>query len=155
MKRLLLHLDVVSAQAFRPPASLEELQAAEKTLHVELPWELWEVYRFRNGQEAEAGVQFANGARLLTLQEMVPSALDTHLQRSVSSLAVEPDRRGDQVSQEGHGGSHVLLPLSNVLRGNRRYVVDVAGCVWLQSSTGFTMTRQANSLAEFLRRILT
>jgi cell wall assembly regulator SMI1 len=42
-----------------------ELTAAEARLGVVLPWQLWELYRFHNGQEKTRGAVFVDGARLL------------------------------------------------------------------------------------------
>jgi len=56
--------------AFNPGASLPELDQAEHRLGARMPWELWELYRYRNGQAPASGVFWTDDTRLLCLSEL-------------------------------------------------------------------------------------
>ncbi|KAF5840346.1 hypothetical protein DUNSADRAFT_17042 [Dunaliella salina] len=56
--------------AFNPGASLPELDQTEHKLGVRMPWELWELYRYRNGQSPASGVFWTDDTRLLCLSEL-------------------------------------------------------------------------------------
>ncbi|GAB4817692.1 hypothetical protein N2152v2_004738 [Parachlorella kessleri] len=70
LRRLNQFLDPLSRASFRPRASREALEETEAALQLRLPWALFELYCWADGQEPRSGVQFAQGARLLTLLEM-------------------------------------------------------------------------------------
>lgn len=64
-KRLVPFLNVSSVQNIQRGNSVAQLAAAEQVLGQALPWELWELYRHRDGQMPCPGVEVVEGARLL------------------------------------------------------------------------------------------
>lgn len=129
------------------------------------------------------GIQFLDGARLLSLHEMRQAVQDRHgpltTARAFAALAGGggDGGRSDGGSQgpAGPSGSgcasgssgdsdqsrnalpteppEVLLPFTNELRGRKVYCLDLEGRVWLAS--GFNTLLSAPSLSCLLRRILT
>ena len=85
LRKLSLFLDPRSAAALhRPGASVQALQAAERQLQLLLPWELFELLRWADGQEADMGgrgVQAIHGARLLSLREVVAAVQEQRQQQ--------------------------------------------------------------------------
>lgn len=171
LRRMHTFLDPASAAALRRAgASVARLQAAEARLGHRLPWELFELLRWADGQERVAAgraAQALNGARLLGLSEVVTEA---------EGLAAAPPAGGGGVGagseqqplvaglagvrlEEGWGAGAgpqlrgPLLPFTDVSRGGRQYAVDLRGRVWLRS--GFNTLPAADSLAAFVRRCLT
>eukprot|EP00775_Hariotina_reticulata_P003759 gene3759-4018_t len=65
MRKYIPFLDVYSRVAMQQGASPLQLEQVEVRLGVKLPWELWELYRFRAGQVPGSSVAFADGCRLL------------------------------------------------------------------------------------------
>ncbi|KAK9838845.1 hypothetical protein WJX74_004402 [Apatococcus lobatus] len=63
-----LQLFLPSHHAFRPGLSIAELEGTERAAGFNLPVQLAELYRYRNGQESG---DFAYGARLLGLHEVL------------------------------------------------------------------------------------
>lgn len=71
LKRYLAFLPRPSQLAFGTGgASAEQLAAAEARLGLPVPWEVWELYRYNDGQAPGTGVFFADDARLLCLDEL-------------------------------------------------------------------------------------
>ncbi|KAK9823464.1 hypothetical protein WJX72_002922 [[Myrmecia] bisecta] len=75
MKRLRDFLPIDASSCFRPGLPAETLLLVESRLHCELPWEIWELYRYKDGQENRVEATFAYDGRLLALQEPVRLAL--------------------------------------------------------------------------------
>lgn len=152
-------LDGQSAQALHGPALSEDLSRLERTsFGVALPWEALELWRGADGQEGGPGVEFINGARLLTAAE---AAAQARIELGAVGRAVlgeefeEAVRRAwADVSGGGDDGPEpqALVPLTNEIRGRRQYVMDLRGRVWLRS--GFNLRFLAGSLAVLLHRTL-
>eukprot|EP00877_Chromochloris_zofingiensis_P001491 jgi/Chrzof1/11342/Cz05g33030.t1 len=70
MRKYTPFLTRASMMAINPGVDAGELTAAEVRLGLRLPWELWELYRYRNGQAPGMGVSFVDDARLLMLPEL-------------------------------------------------------------------------------------
>ncbi|GLI58634.1 hypothetical protein VaNZ11_000370 [Volvox africanus] len=92
-----------SKMALMPGAEAAALSACEQRLSVELPWELWELYRFRNGQAPGTLVTFADDMRLLGLHELV---LEHHpglreLRRRLAMLVRLPGKRRAELLRPG------------------------------------------------------
>ena len=144
-----------------------------------LPWQLYELYRFCDGQNAErGGVQCLDAARLLSLREMLQATQDRHgpletarafaalgsgeggasSASSSSSEACSGACSGSSGSSGGgqqppHDAPAVLLPFSEELRGRKRFAMDPRGRVWLAS--GWHTLPVADSLHTLIRRVLT
>jgi len=63
-KRLMPFLARLSLQGIRPGNSIAALARAEQKLGQPLPLEVWELFRYRDGQESYA-TDFVEGRRLL------------------------------------------------------------------------------------------
>lgn len=122
-------LDVRSFSAVRPGASVICLQTIESKIGRPLPWSMFELWRWADGQDARdrGGVQFLNGARLLSSSEA--------LELGGYCLDARP-----------------LIPFTDEIRGRKRYCMDLDGKVWLCS--GFNTLHVADSLYELLHRSL-
>ncbi|KAG2498981.1 hypothetical protein HYH03_003168 [Edaphochlamys debaryana] len=105
MKLYIPFLSRASSMALLPGALPEELAACERRLRVALPWELWELYRFRSGQ-APGGLWEVD-MRLLGLDEVTlerhPSLPD--LERRLEAMGAprpqQLQRPGEKASREG------------------------------------------------------
>lgn len=73
-----MFLDPLSRACLQPRAWKKDIQQAEAALQLQLPWELFELFSWANGQEVRPDVQFADGARLLTLGEMLRQVQSEH-----------------------------------------------------------------------------
>lgn len=119
-------LDARSLNAVRAGASVMYLQEIESRMKSCLPWGLFELWRWGDGQDIDRGVQFINGARLLS---------------SAESLEI------------GHWlDTRHLIPFTDELRGRKRYCMDLKGQVWL--SSGFNTLHVADSLCDLLHKTL-
>ena len=171
--------------------------ACRDPMQAPLPWELFELYRWCDGQAPErGGVQFFDAARLLGLRELRLAVQERHgpLHKTAefAALAALPaggsgeggsrmagstaagglgspgwgqaEEPAGPGSSGGAGASGrgappgepppaVLLPVSEEVRGRRRYCLDFSGRVWLAS--GFNTLPAAPSLSALIRRILT
>lgn len=107
-----------------------------------LPAELWELYRYVDGQVSEHGAAFFNGGcRLLSCEE------------AVVMHRVECSMHGDGSSVRGDDDRAQLLCISSSRRGGRKYAVSlVDGSVWLVS--GLATRRLGWSLVEVLQGML-
>eukprot|EP00191_Tetraselmis_sp_GSL018_P024278 CAMPEP_0177626916 /NCGR_PEP_ID=MMETSP0419_2-20121207/30920_1 /TAXON_ID=582737 /ORGANISM="Tetraselmis sp., Strain GSL018" /LENGTH=297 /DNA_ID=CAMNT_0019128025 /DNA_START=173 /DNA_END=1066 /DNA_ORIENTATION=+ len=151
VKRLVGFMDAPSAMAMAKGASVAELSEAEERLRVPLPAEVWESFRFRNGQLCWPGAEFVDSARLLSLQEMVKEVLG-----AVKGLEVIGSRvrcaDGPYIGG-GAEGNELLLPLSTVMRGNRRVACSaLTGEVYFQS--GLAIIWKSESWLGFLQSLL-
>ena len=142
-----------------------------------LPWQLFELYRFCDGQSPERGsIQFLDAARLLSLREMLHATQDRHgpleTARAFAALA-QPSTDGGAAgsscpgpSSSGRGSMRqplpgdacaeepaVLLPFTDEVRGRKRFAMDLHGRIWLAS--GWHTLPVADSLHTLLRRVLT
>ncbi|KAL3136789.1 hypothetical protein ABBQ38_005502 [Trebouxia sp. C0009 RCD-2024] len=69
-RQVIPFLDYTSQAALQPGASVQQLEACQARLGVTFPWQFWEMYRFRNGQDNQLNIDFAYGGRLLSLAEL-------------------------------------------------------------------------------------
>lgn len=145
-----------------------------------LPTELYELYRFCDGQDQErGGVRCIDDARLLSLHEMRAAVQERHgplegprelarLKRQRAQPAPQADGSssgGGGTARHGEAGPSstsdelpppapdFLLPFTAELRGRRRFALCLEGRCWLVS--GFNTIAFAPSLADLIRRTLT
>eukprot|EP00884_Botryococcus_braunii_P001691 jgi/Botrbrau1/11522/Bobra.0393s0002.1 len=148
----------LSLQAgFFSGASTKMLDAFENMIGIHLPWQIWELWRYHNGQQSSA--TFANGARLLSLQEVyidwktsTPSPAQPALQAEMQGLDigdVHASEQGDLL-QSAHLGH--TFRLTSHFSSNRYYCFDLAGRIYLQ--IGFNRVFVAQDLAGFLQGLL-
>ena len=94
-KRLVPFLPVWSARNIQPGNSVATLASAEQKLGQPLPFELWELYRYRNGQTEMAGipVHFVEGSRFARYnQSAQKGATHTKQVPSLPCLSLAADR---------------------------------------------------------------
>ncbi len=153
VRRVLAFLGRASQSALMPGCTITILQACDQRLRQQcgsgLPWELWELYRFRNGQADIPGAVFFNGAcRLLPC----PDAVLMHCHEHVNPPIFGGGGRGEGILG-GQPNNHLLMVVSTAERGGRKYAVSlVDGSVWWVS--GFATRRLGGSLVEVLRQML-
>jgi len=157
LKSYIPFLPPLAQRAMRRGAPVAELQQAEAQLRGALPWALWESFRFRDGQTDMPGALFADGARLLSLQEALSAVAAVLAAFDVRAGRVR-GRRGEAAGAAayvggGPDGDELLLPLSTTMTGSRRVACGaVSGAVYFTS--GFTVIRKADSWAAFLGSLL-
>ncbi|KAF8073157.1 SMC6 [Scenedesmus sp. PABB004] len=176
LRKYVPFLDAPSRLAMQPGAGIERLAAAERRLGGALPWSLWELHRFRSGQAAAASVAFADGCRLLELEELQPALLDAPaaptlspggpvreaqlaaLQAQLPGLALSPAPAGAGPA-EAHVAAAAATSTPAVVfladaAGSRAFAVAVDdGSVHVLR--GFTQRRIAGSLSGFIQYLLT
>lgn len=78
-------------------------------MQMPLPPQLYELYRFCDGQDPERGVQFLDAARLLSLREMLQATQDRHgpleTARAFAALGECGSSGGGTGASEGCAGS--------------------------------------------------
>eukprot|EP01025_Chloroclados_australasicus_P057959 TRINITY_DN724_c0_g4_i2.p2 TRINITY_DN724_c0_g4~~TRINITY_DN724_c0_g4_i2.p2 ORF type:complete len:268 (-),score=8.69 TRINITY_DN724_c0_g4_i2:1138-1941(-) len=133
LKLYIPFLDIRSRSALQPGAQPGQIAFNEQRLGIELPFELWELYRFRNGQQHELGAMFSDEQRLLPLHETICQT------RQVVVNGQYQDVKVVQLTDSGNGG--------------KRYcVVDYKGNVYVCS--GFRTILMWDSIGSFIQRLL-
>ncbi|GFR42953.1 hypothetical protein Agub_g3842 [Astrephomene gubernaculifera] len=106
-----------SSMALMPGASPAQLSACEARLGALLPWELWELLRFRGGQAAGPGVAFLDDMRLLGVEELLPERPPglADLRQRLGLLGAPPRAQdmaapGEQEQGGGGGGNAAVTP---------------------------------------------
>lgn len=170
-KQVIPFLDYVSQAALQPGATVQQLTACEERLGVSLPWQIWEMYRFRNGQDRQLNIDFAYGGRLLGLEELslersigfdhaqeAPNAIDKchQLVESTTCLQISQDSGPRNMAQYpmscGDPSSQWLLPFTDMFSKRRQFAVDYYGRVHL--IVGFTSSYKTTSCSAFLQSLL-
>ncbi|WIA09553.1 hypothetical protein OEZ86_012118 [Tetradesmus obliquus] len=146
MRKYMPFLNIHSRLAFEPGASIAQLAAVEDRLGMRLPWELWEVLRFRAGQAAGGHVSFVDSCRLLGLNELHVLHIDAPARPSLSPKAAAPG------AAAASGSKAVIAFLSNTM-GSTAYGVAQDASVHIVR--GFTQRRVAGSMSGFLQHLLT
>ncbi|PNG99769.1 hypothetical protein TSOC_014447, partial [Tetrabaena socialis] len=106
-----------SSMALMPGASAQEIAARERQLGIDLPSELWELYRFRNGQAPGPFITFADDMRLLGLGELALEQLPwlLELQQQLDRMGVhareELPRPGQSVGAEAGAAAAPVMRL--------------------------------------------
>ncbi|KAL6754897.1 hypothetical protein V8C86DRAFT_2687540 [Haematococcus lacustris] len=170
MKLYIPFLSRSSQMAMNPGAGIAALAAAEARLGHALPWELWELYRFRDGQAHASGVTFCDDMRMLALEELevVHQCLPPHthmeqLQLHEQELAADyrqqllPPAAPPQVPLTPGAGPGCPVPAllfcSNASRSRSMAVDLTMGSLIL--SRGLSSFIVAPSLARWLQKLLT
>lgn len=175
-KQVIPFLDYVSQAALQPGATIQQLQGCEQRLGVTLPWQIWEMYRFRNGQYRQLNIDFAYGGRLLSLEELslehsiAFSGVDDCIGRNetfgqpihTASHQQSPDctnynrQNSSQAvtfgASEQHSSSPWLLPFTDMFSKKRQFAVDSCGRVHL--IIGLTSSYKTSSCSAFLQSLL-
>lgn len=163
MRTFTSFLGPLSSTALQSGVTVEELHAAEAALGVPLPWELFELFRWVNGQNEGAGrVDFLNGGRLPSLKECLSrhklecpqestrqAAFQEAAEHSTALLAHAVVHDDNETLRETPA---VLFPFTTEIRGRRQYCLAMNGSVWLKS--GFNCLHVADSLTDLLHRTL-
>ncbi|KAL0035235.1 hypothetical protein WJX79_007672 [Trebouxia sp. C0005] len=150
-KQVIPFLDYTSQAALLTGASVQQLEACEQRLGITLPWQVWEMYRFRNGQDRALNIDFAYGGRLLSLEEL-------SIERSIAVTCPHEHHQdkhsvvrctGDSHAPSSETGHHQqdygtaadpgtsgqaenwLLPFTDMFSKRRQFAVDSFGRVHL------------------------
>ncbi|KAI3433482.1 hypothetical protein D9Q98_003294 [Chlorella vulgaris] len=120
-------LDPLSAAAIQRPAAVEQIREVERALQAPLPWELFELYRWCDGQAAErGGVHFLHAARLLSLRELLAAVQERHGPLQTKAAFAQLVRQ--QSSAHGGSSSAALQPGSSRQAGGWAGEDDAPGC---------------------------
>ncbi|KAL0055190.1 hypothetical protein WJX82_008499 [Trebouxia sp. C0006] len=170
-KQVIPFLDYTSQAALLTGATVQQLEACEQRLGITLPWQVWEMYRFRNGQDRALNIDFAYGGRLLSLKEL-------SVERSIAITCPHEHHQGEQSVIKRTGGSHEpsetghhqqkydtaadpgtlgqaedwLLPITDMFSKRRQFAVDSLGRVHL--IVGFSSAYKTSSCSVFLHSLL-
>jgi hypothetical protein len=179
LKAYRAYMPRLDAAALRPPAAPGEVARVEENLQLHLPWELFELARWADGQEAlsRGGANFLNDTRLLPIAEAGRAAHGVGAAGKAARAAEWAAARAAATARLGPGGaaaaaaeaaaearaalaggrrrpeSPVLFPFTGQVWGTRAYAVDLAGRVWLQVGGG-EHRFAAGSIAQLLERAL-
>lgn len=159
LRRYQPFLNPSSRQAFIMGATIQQLQQVETALGHALPCQLWELYRYRNGQAPGLSVEFVEGARMLMLHELCIESRDfapvAAMAPAGGALDLATPGAADAVlgrGAQGAGATPAVLPFTTKLRGSQRFVCDWDGRVHKQ--VGFNRIFIADSLTTFLAFLL-
>lgn len=137
LRQYVQFLSPAGRAALQPGCAVATLRACEARLQrhqLSMPWELWEVYRFKNGQ-ADLGlhVAFFNGSRFLPCQDAV----------LLHCAALE----------QGGLAEPRLMEVGTPERGGRCHAVSlVDGSVWWVA--GFASRKLSDSFVGHLQQLL-
>ncbi|DBA76052.1 TPA: hypothetical protein ACH3X1_009800 [Trebouxia sp. C0004] len=101
-KQVIPFLDYTSQAALLTGATVQQLEACEQRLGITLPWQVWEMYRFRNGQDSALNIDFAYGGRLLSLEEL-------SVERSIALTYPHEHHQDEHFVSKPTDGSHEQL----------------------------------------------
>lgn len=134
--------------------------------------QVWEMYRFRNGQDRARNIDFAYGGRLLSLEELSVErsiGLTFPGEHHEDAHAVTKRSRGshEPSSETGHHQQNYgtaadqgtsaqaedwLLPITDMFSKRRQFAVDSFGRVHL--IVGFSSAYKTSSCSVFLQSLL-
>eukprot|EP01026_Neomeris_dumetosa_P078563 TRINITY_DN8506_c0_g1_i2.p1 TRINITY_DN8506_c0_g1~~TRINITY_DN8506_c0_g1_i2.p1 ORF type:complete len:232 (-),score=18.85 TRINITY_DN8506_c0_g1_i2:220-915(-) len=132
LKLYIRFLNIRSQSALQPGANAGMIALHEQRLGFQLPWELWELFRYRNGQLQEVGAIFIDELRLYRLQETISET------RQVVFDGQFKDIKVIKVTDEGRGGKY--------------FAVGEDGNVY--ACSGFRTIIVANSVGALIQRLL-
>eukprot|EP01024_Parvocaulis_polyphysoides_P005391 TRINITY_DN11348_c0_g1_i1.p1 TRINITY_DN11348_c0_g1~~TRINITY_DN11348_c0_g1_i1.p1 ORF type:complete len:233 (-),score=22.76 TRINITY_DN11348_c0_g1_i1:236-934(-) len=130
LKQYIHYMDIKSQSALQRGASAGQIAFHEQRLQAKLPWELWELYRHRNGQEYQLQAVFVDELRLLQLHEVVCESR--------------------QIVVDGQFQDILIIKFTDNGRGGRFYGAALDGKIYI--CTGFRTIFFSEGIAAFLKR---